>query len=394
MWGHEMRFRRILAIAVMAGSLGVGAVHAQIGEQQPAEFPPSSYNGKQYVDSQGCVFIRAGIDGNVSWIPRVTRTRKTVCGFKPSLAGPVAPAPAPAPAPAAEKPVQITVDTTAAPAPKVVRPAPRRVATKARTAPAPVIVRQTAPKPAPRVAKEPVVVARRAVQGAVVRSPQDRTSTVATSQITAYTRIVPKHVAHNRINTRAVAIPKGYKSVWDDGRLNPYRAEQNLAGRTQMLLVWTQTVPRRLIDTRTGRDVTTSVPLVYPYIDVITQSRDLGKVRIVQRDGQIAKRVTRNPIYSSRSAPKAEVAKPAAPAPRAVAGKQYVQIGTFGQTANAQQSAQKIVQMGYPARIGKHRRNGKSYLTVQAGPFTDAGMLQSAIKHLRGAGYADAFARN
>ena len=453
-WGHEMKITRILAMAVIAGSLGIGALHAQIREQQPAEFPPASYNGKQYVDSKGCVFIRAGIDGNVSWIPRVTRARKTVCGFKPSLSGQVASAPA------AEKSVQITVNNTVSPTSKAIKPAPRRVA-KPRKASAPVVVRQTAPKPIPGVTRQPVIVA------AVPAAPQVRTTTrrvktqtacpgasalsqqyllgdgrtvvrcgpqtapvvatdgipnaaprvaavlsdhrasasqyltdpLATPQITQNTRIVPKHVAYNRISTRNVTVPQGYKRVWEDDRLNPYRAEQSLAGRTQMLLIWTQTVPRRLIDTRTGRDVTASVPLIYPYIDVITQSRELGKVTIVQRDGQITKRVTRNsearkPVYSSRSAPKVEAAEPTAPVVRALAGKQYVQIGTFGKTANAQRSARKIARMGYPARIGKHRKSGKTYLTVQAGPFNDAGALQSAIKRLRDAGYADAFARN
>ena len=450
-WGHEMKITRILAMAVIAGSLGIGALHAQIREQQPAEFPPASYNGKQYVDSKGCVFIRAGIDGNVSWIPRVTRARKTVCGFKPSLSGQVASAPA------AEKSVQIALNNTVSPTSKAIKPAPRRVANP-RKAPAPVVVRQTAPKPVLRATRQPVIVlaapqvrtTTRRVQTqtacpgtsalsqqyllgdgrTVVRcgpqtapvvatdgipnaaprvaavlsdhrasASQYLTDPLATPQITQNTRIVPKHVAYNRISTRNVTVPQGYKRVWEDDRLNPYRAEQSLAGRTQMLLIWTQTVPRRLIDTRTGRDVTASVPLIYPYIDVITQSRELGKVTIVQRDGQITKRVVRNPgarkpVYSSRSAPKVEAAEPTAPVVRALAGKQYVQIGTFGKTANAQRSARKIARMGYPARIGKHRKSGKTYLTVQAGPFNDAGALQSAIKRLRDAGYADAFARN
>lgn len=53
----------------------------------PAEFPPASFKGKQYIDSRGCVYVRAGIDGNVTWVPRVNRQRQLLCGFRPSLSG-------------------------------------------------------------------------------------------------------------------------------------------------------------------------------------------------------------------------------------------------------------------------------------------------------------------
>ncbi|MDF1729200.1 MAG: SPOR domain-containing protein [Sulfitobacter sp.] len=474
-----MKLTRFIAILTMAGSVWVTAGQAQIREQQPAEFPPASYKGKQYVDSQGCVFIRAGIDGNVSWVPRVTRARQTVCGFKPTLGARVASAPAPAAAPA-QAPVQITLNDApaAAPAPRAA-PAPQR-----RTAPA-TVVRQTAPRPvAPKPAPRPVAVApapkpavvqpapvTRTVRssggcegasaissrymqsrnGLAVRcGPQaapivgtqrtvraapaapvssvgtyaapatPRTATVkqhyptviaggpAARSVTTATRIVPKHVAQNRVNTRNVTVPNGYRKAWDDGRLNPVRAEQNLQGRSRMLLIWTQTVPRRLIDQRTGRDVTASVPLIYPYTDIATQRRELGEVTIVQHNGQRVKRVVRHgaakptarkPVYSSRSTPRASapapaVEKRAAPQQQAVAsGARFVQIGSYRNPANAQRAAQQVARMGLPARIGKRTSGGSTILSVQAGPFGDPRATQRALQRLRGAGYRDAFAR-
>lgn len=446
-----MKLTRILAIVALAGSVGVvfdaDTAGAQIREQQPAEFPPSSYKGKQYVDSQGCVFIRAGIDGDVSWVPRVTRDRKTVCGFRPTNAG-TAMAEA-KPAPAVE---QITIERTVAPAPAPARtaraPQPRVVqapAPKPRRA-APTVVRQTAPAPKPRVVAKPRAVApapqvqRRTVaqvssgcQGASAISAQYlrgsgvrcgpqtqpivglRTAPVAAPQaqvvhvapaptVKAHTRIVPKHVAIKRQNTRNVQVPKGYRTVWEDDRLNPHRAEQTLAGRSDMLLVWTQTLPRRLINQRTGKDVTGMVPVIYPYTSVAQQRQAAIEVQIVQKDGKLMKRVVRNktakaaerkPVYSTRSAPKAVAkAAPKAKAPvKALAGKRFVQVGTYRNAANAQRAAQNIARMGMPARIGKKRSGGKVLMSVQAGPFNDTRMVQTAMAKLRRAGYADAFAR-
>lgn len=51
---------------------------------RPAELPPSSFAGQQYVDSKGCMFVRAGRDGEVLWIPRVTRQGVPICGSPPS----------------------------------------------------------------------------------------------------------------------------------------------------------------------------------------------------------------------------------------------------------------------------------------------------------------------
>lgn len=471
-------------MAMIVAALGVGGsqTQAQDSRSQPAEFPPSSYKGKQYVDSAGCVFIRAGIDGNVSWVPRMSRAREQVCGFQPTGGVQTAAAP-PAQVAAAEK---VAVEPTPAkPAPTrvteapaatakarkapVARPAPQKVVRRVAPAPvrtaAPVVVRQTAPRPVPVVPSKPITLAAPTFEGTacpnasplsqrymrrgdgysvrcgpqaepivtgrfapsspqratapqpyrsagmmpgVVAAPTRIVTPVAVTApvvsappakaVGTQTRIVPKHVAINRLNTTNVKVPHGYKKVWEDDRLNPHRAEQTLEGRADMLLVWTQTVPRRLVNKATGEDVTAKVPLIYPYLDIETQRRKLGLVKIVERDGQVVKRVVRyrnaapvhrdarpikaEPVYSSRSTP--------VPQPSANAG--YVQVGVFGSPANAQRAARQIAGMGLPARIGKQTRGGKTYHSVQAGPIA-GGSVQSAVSQLRRAGYRDAYLR-
>ena len=50
----------------------------------PAELPPADYAGQQYVDSKGCLFLRAGPKGNETWIPRVSRDGAPLCNYPPS----------------------------------------------------------------------------------------------------------------------------------------------------------------------------------------------------------------------------------------------------------------------------------------------------------------------
>lgn len=129
-----------LITALVAGSVTAQSLR---NARPPAELPPLSYTANQYIDSNGCAFVRAGISGTTQWVPRVSRNREQLCGFQPTnrqAALPEAPAPEPAPTPAA------------APEPVVAQapaPAPEPATTPARTAaprPAPV----AAPAPAPR----------------------------------------------------------------------------------------------------------------------------------------------------------------------------------------------------------------------------------------------------
>ena len=213
----------------------------------PAELPPPSFDKVEYVDSRGCAFTRAAIDGSVTWVPRVNAARQQICKQSPS-----------------------------------------------------------------------VPVARSAASGSATRqAPVPRTAAAA--------RAIPRHVYDQRQNTLIHFVPSGYRSVWDDGRLNPNRAEMTLApnvvrsqaraprgfvpawndgrlnpnrgrvtsyGESQTDQIWTRTIPRTL------RPVPTDAPVVdttapwqqktSPFWTTGSQSGSGQVTRLSTRSGPVA----------------------------------------------------------------------------------------------------------
>ncbi|MBJ3762612.1 SPOR domain-containing protein [Maribius pontilimi] len=362
----------LCVIGAVAGAQNLRNDLVDIGP--PAEFPPDSYTARQYVDSRGCVYVRAGAIGEPSWVPRVTSSRKVLCGFRPTQIAREAP-------PVIADPVPVAPRTLDA-------PPPRRIADAPAAAPA---------QAAPRVIATPTP--RRKAPAAPTPAPYNA-APVPVSPPTTAARLEPgERIAIRRAT--GITTPPGYRSAWDDDRLNPNRGKQTLRGALQTALVWTQTVPRRL-KTAEGRDVThTYHYLVYPYTDYDKQLSDLrgGKFITVKTQAglQIVSRAALRQtadgrtVLSTKSAP-----APTAAAPRqaqAATGARYVQVATFGNDANANRTARQLQAAGLPVRLSAVTRNGTRYTTVLAGPFRDAGGVTRGLRAARAQGFGDAFAR-
>lgn len=229
--GASMRYSRVIGLSCLIGFCSAAIFGAQAAPDiaGPAELPPASYSNSQYVDSRGCVFVRAGIDGEVAWVPRVTRDRQQVCGKSPTFK---------------------TGSNTVAQVPKA------------------------APRPVP---------------AAVASSPQKPVIVLASGDLPPNTRIIERHIFENRENPADIRVPRGYRRVWQDDRLNPHRAERTLApsvvpvrvvvprgyrrswdddrlnsrrasgsvgGEAAMNGVWMQTLPRRAVPNTPARVVT------------------------------------------------------------------------------------------------------------------------------------------
>lgn len=76
----------VLAL-LMAGSAGAEGLGG------PSSLPPPGFKGQQFVDSRGCLFLRAGSGAKVNWVARIDRNHKPICGMTAGAAVQSAPAP-------------------------------------------------------------------------------------------------------------------------------------------------------------------------------------------------------------------------------------------------------------------------------------------------------------
>ncbi|PRY21187.1 sporulation related protein [Aliiruegeria haliotis] len=288
---------RVISVALLATVIAAGTAQAKsirtVGA--PVNTPPSSFAGSQFVDNAGCVYVRGGIGGNVTWVPRVTRDRKPVCGQTPTFRAATA------------------VETAPTPAPVVIVPAPARSTTSGTSR------QRTAAQPA-------------------------TTSTVK--------RVVPQSTG-----PKVYAMPKppaGFKYAFEDGRLNPNRGERTATGRAAMNRIWTQEVPRRLVDPKSPVHVAV-MPNSYR---VSTKSRSAAKAQKQDAAGQI-----------------------------------YVQVGSYARSANAKTAATQVHRLGFPVRAMNVKRGGETLQIVLAGPFESEAESHRALRKARKSGFDDAFLR-
>lgn len=406
----------------------------------PVNFPPADFTGAQFVDNSGCAFVRAGFDGNVTWVQRVSRKRVPVCGMSPTF-GKAAPAPvAVAAAPAAQPPVQITLDPTPVPAPirrAAPEPAPmrtvaasappvRRVAPAPRMIPAaPVVIKAPASKPIdaepPRVLRRmpvPAVpseggisVGQRIVVGtqlaceagrnyreiggkrvAVRCGPQagarsavaPRGGSWQDSNLSPQTRIVPRHVYESR-DTQVAMIPAGYKPAWEDDRLNPYRAIQTVEGYMATQQIWSNTVPRRLLSEQVK-------PMPFP-ANLWTRKykHQITDPLIAYRADETYPPVRVQTAYAEQARYRTDVIS--SKGSSSASGGGYVQIGLFSTQDKADLAAARLHAAGFPVQMATVRNGGTAMKSLRVGPYGTATAVEAALSAVQGAGYAQAYIR-
>ncbi len=396
-----MRVSGLIIASLAIASIAIVAQAKTLrGSSGPAEIPPFSFKGLQYVDSAGCAYIRSGYAGKVTWVPRVQRNRQVVCGQKPSL---VAGASKPVATPRGKKIAKLISDNT--PEMRQRRFSWFQGNTRKKSPVAkPVLTQQVMAVPAPKVAvvrPAPIAVAAAKPQRQLWVPPVRRGPQANHPGDLFNGRLGRNGVASVQVTRTEPVLPVGYKSLLGDDMLASRRGFGTPEGRAAMDLLWTQTMPRRLIDVTTGRDMTAQLPrIVYPYVTASTRSygavsANAGAVRKrFLRDEASPVNMTKVQDVSAASdqivGAKAAV-KVVEKVERVTSASRFVQVATFGVPANAKRTLAKFSAGGLPTNSRPYMRKGKSYAIVLLGPFQDQIKLASALTRARKAGFSDAF---
>ena len=310
-----MRVFAGVAAAALTAVLAGGVAVAQDG-QGPRELPPADFGGNQYVDGAGCVFLRAGLGGQTSWVPRLGRDRTPVCGYEPS------------------------VTAAAAAAPVAAEPAPEPVAAPIEAAPAPAAAPATV-KPA---------------RAKPVRKTAHKARPAPESRTTALVRQTTVAKANTYCADR---VSSAQRYLLSDGR----RVTQ-------------------CADAPTGAAVPYLNGLGVPGLTVTGRAPTAAEIRRADAANQGGYRVT----YAKGNLTEAGRATMAAE-PAGGTGGAFVQVGAFGDPANAERAIATLNGLGLPVSVGV----GGRLKVILAGPFASAAEVRDALALARRNGYPDAY---
>ncbi len=436
-----MNYREILGAAALALILSGQSVQAQ-SSGVPSEFPPSSFSGNQFVDSDGCAFIRAGVGGVVTWVPRVDRRRNQLCSFQSTFAQTARAPMVTQPAGDVDAPMQTVASITTAP--NLVRIPTATTATArspqiVRNAPVLAVAPVVAPTPqvAPLRTKAALCVGRTGLQQGFVSSTTGKTIDcggaapvpaaaaaaplrMTMAQICADMRTTGRSFVNAQTGAAVRCGPQtqSLTAMAPTGPATPsvptatprrlaaancpatmlFVAGQDVrcGPQTQPITTRTTTFDASAQVTRSSVSVSTA-PLLGPKPIPASNPRGASQREVLP----VADGYTRvwgdgrhNP---NRGLPQtaaivastfeARVSTRTAPV---ATTHRYVQVGVFANAGNAQALGQRFMGMGLPVGLANSSR-GK---VVVLGPFASANALNRGLTAARGAGFSDAYTRN
>ena len=227
---------RVIALLCFAALSGASVAFAQTDE--PAELPDADYQGQSYVDSKGCIFLKAGYGGEATWVPRVGQDRKPICGQTPTSAVAKVSDASATDAPAKPK-VRVNRHKAQSVTPHVPVmigcPISVPVARRYATTDGGSVVICTAKNGSLTGARSPIYPAGSGVGAAL--SPK---------HYSGVTIPLPQGIA----TVDPVTPPPGYELAWKDDRLNPLRGKSIAQGQAAQGAVLPRVIPVKAVVAR------------------------------------------------------------------------------------------------------------------------------------------------
>lgn len=382
----------------------------------PAEAPPAGFQGQQYVDSRGCVFMRAGLGGQISWVARIGRDRRPICNDVPmaqAAARLAAPESASQTMPQAMTMEQQGSNAVGAPIETVASnmQAKNQLGLQAPTivpgyaaAAAPILAPILAPQP---VAAAPTYVAKPVAGNASCPASApvlERMDIQSGGTVLVCTRgdggamgwVSPASPVGGGTIQNIPGQQVGYtgSSVGYSGSSNAHLRQNALAqyaaptaGYVQTEIAGTQIIAAPIEKTNyvaAWKD------------DRLNPLRGQGTAEGWAMQAQIwtqkspAKLVAKQPVETA--APQLRVMQSSMSAADA-GGARYVQVGTFANAQNVANVSGALAAMGLPVTKSAMTKAGRDLVVVLAGPFENGQAAQQALGMAHQAGFGDAFLR-
>lgn len=450
---------KILSGALLAAMLALGAAEAQDLAQVggPANMPPRGYRGLQFVDSRGCLFLRAGFGGNVNWVARIDRKHKPICGMLPtgSAAAQAAVEADMAPDPNATPQSAATATQTTTPTVAATTGAGVQTTTKAQGGGftleqifgAGVTV---SPSPAPTVfgnGKETAPQVQTPVQVQTPAQARMATQTYQGTRVATSVAGVQCYADAPKLERVEIAGGTALVCTRGDGSASGWRppmvaaAQQaQMAGQPAPVVVApvakapVQAAPMQAAPVQqvVAAVVPVAQPVAQPAAQPVARSHDLPKppkgwvyawkddrLNPLRGVGTPAGQAQQDQVWAATvplvlvtdlpqkktvaqalglrttvSTMSAPVEQPVAQqAAPVTSGRLMVQVGCFGDAANVQGTASRLAALGLPVATATTKRKGKALQIVYVGPFATLAEAQAGLATLHGAGFPDAFLR-
>jgi hypothetical protein len=381
-----MSAKPLLVVALLLGTATTIAATAADAQARrvsviPAETPPASFSGSQYVDSRGCVFVRAGSNGQTTWVPRFGADRQPVCGFAPTSAG------------AAQDQAQVRPAAPETPAPATLPVEPPR-------APAPELIVTAPPAGVVRIARPadsgPQIIAGTPLADPTTATPNPAT---ATARATSPRRTEPARVALRPTppaQTAAANVPHpqpphspahpqgdGEWVVWDGSSPAPLGGNRVWVPRGQASLTVVpppsgQAAPRPAQTAAAPRQARRPADGISPFAVPAADPWGWSAAPMPRLRGAPHAAATPSPLHPAAS--------------RGAAG-QFVQVGAYAVPSNAARTQAQLRDHGLPVAVSRARQGGRDLALVMTGPFASADEVLAALTTARRMGFRDAYIR-